>query len=425
MNTASRKKQSLPLNKAKKKSKLGVKSSKSDGISSKSESFTKRKIRIINEALDSDPVDIELLRKLMISNEGCVTNDLRCKVWPKLLNVNIFEYPKKRKADIELKEFQANKWWHQVNLDINRCHRRFPQGTRVSRRRVLQHQLTSVIMRVLCRKPELNYYQGYHDIAVTLLRVVGEDLATALLDQLSDTHIRDFMDVNMNRTNKMLGFFHPIMNKVERKLEFFLDQSDVGSIFCLSWLITWFGHDINGFDVIVRLFDLFLASHPIMPVYVAVAIVHRHMDQVLKCECDMAMVHHFLSKLPLYIGIDDVEEIVSDACQIFETHPPDSLEKAVQQYIKGSTSIAQHRELIYQSYAQRPDNILRKRKRRARLSSDPGFTVTVKTPNGTVAKVGDMNNESVNPIVKVAVWTMTVSMGVMTFFVLNTSKYWL
>ena len=30
-----------------------------------------------------------------------------------------------------------------------------------------------------------------------------------------------------------------------------------------------------------------------------------------------------------------------------------------------------------------------------------------------------------NPFVKVAVWTMTVSMGVMTFLVLNTSKYWM
>ena len=27
----------------------------------------------------------------MTSPKGCVTNDVRCKVWPKLLNVNIFE----------------------------------------------------------------------------------------------------------------------------------------------------------------------------------------------------------------------------------------------------------------------------------------------------------------------------------------------
>ena len=31
-------------------------------------------------------------------------------------------------ADEELKEFQSNIWWHQVNLDVNRAHRRFPNG---------------------------------------------------------------------------------------------------------------------------------------------------------------------------------------------------------------------------------------------------------------------------------------------------------
>ena len=32
-------------------------------------------------------------------------------------------------------------------------------GIRLSRRRVLQKQLTNIIMRVLCRNSELNYYQ--------------------------------------------------------------------------------------------------------------------------------------------------------------------------------------------------------------------------------------------------------------------------
>ena len=34
------------------------------------------------------------------------------------------------------------------------------------------------------------FMQGYHDIAVTFLRVVGEDLAFCLLEQLSINHIR-------------------------------------------------------------------------------------------------------------------------------------------------------------------------------------------------------------------------------------------
>ena len=35
-------------------------------------------------------------------------------------------------------------------------------------------------------------------------------------------YCRDFMDKNMVRTNKMLSFFYPIMNKVDAYLEQFL-----------------------------------------------------------------------------------------------------------------------------------------------------------------------------------------------------------
>lgn len=33
--------------------------------------------------------------------------------------------------------------------------------------------------------------------------------------------------------------------------------------------MTWFAHDVPSLPQIARLFDLFLASHPLMPLYVA------------------------------------------------------------------------------------------------------------------------------------------------------------
>lgn len=60
----------------------------------------------------------------------------------------------------------------------------------VTERAVLQEQLTDIILDVLKRHPQLHYYQGYHDVAVTLLLVVGERMALALLDKLSNFHLR-------------------------------------------------------------------------------------------------------------------------------------------------------------------------------------------------------------------------------------------
>lgn len=44
-------------------------------------------------------------------------------------------------------------------------------------------------MRVLVANPELHYYQGYHDICVTVLLVVDgdEDLAFQILDKVTNT----------------------------------------------------------------------------------------------------------------------------------------------------------------------------------------------------------------------------------------------
>ena len=49
-------------------------------------------------------------------------------------------------------------------------------------------------------------------------------------------------------------------------------RSEVGQLFALSWLITWFGHVLRNFDTIVRLYDFFLATHPLMPVYLSAAV---------------------------------------------------------------------------------------------------------------------------------------------------------
>ena len=69
--------------------------------------FIKNKIRHLNDALDEDPVDIELLRKMMLTSEGAVTDDIRCKVWPKLLNVDVFNKPKKKRGTYVLSHWIA------------------------------------------------------------------------------------------------------------------------------------------------------------------------------------------------------------------------------------------------------------------------------------------------------------------------------
>ena len=59
-----------------------------------SEARLRGKIRRINDALEQDPVDVETLRALAITADGLITTDLRRRVWPKLLNVNVYDITK-------------------------------------------------------------------------------------------------------------------------------------------------------------------------------------------------------------------------------------------------------------------------------------------------------------------------------------------
>lgn len=63
-------------------------------------------------------------------------------------------------------------------------------GMRADEREVLQEQLINIILDVLRRNPQLHYYQGYHDIVVTFLLVVGERMAIAMVEKLSNHHLR-------------------------------------------------------------------------------------------------------------------------------------------------------------------------------------------------------------------------------------------
>lgn len=40
-------------------------------------------------------MDIETLRRAAVSKGGLLTDELRRKVWPKLLNINVFDLPHK------------------------------------------------------------------------------------------------------------------------------------------------------------------------------------------------------------------------------------------------------------------------------------------------------------------------------------------
>lgn len=277
----------------------------------------KKKLLKISNALSSS--DVNSLKKAAVKRGGLISDEVRRKVWPRMVGVDVYETSPRP----TMKEIEEHPYYKQVILDVNRSLKRFPPSIAEKQRLAMQDQLVLLIMRVLVKNSELHYYQGYHDICVTFLLVLGEEMAFNIVNKLSKTHLRVFMDKTMERTVDVLGYLYPIIRKENRELYNFLEKSDVGVMFCLSWLITWFGHVLNRYTDVARLFDLFLASHSWMPMYLSAAIVLHREKKILEQECDMACVHALLSHLP-----DDLpfEELILNARQLFEMYPPKQLE---------------------------------------------------------------------------------------------------
>ncbi|MCL4143217.1 UNVERIFIED_CONTAM: hypothetical protein GTU68_035360 [Idotea baltica] len=182
-------------------------------------------------------------------------------------------------------------------MDVNRTLKRFPPGIDEAYRYVLMDQLTTLIIRVLQKHPHLHYYQGYHDVAITFLLVVGESSAFELVERLSITHLQEFMRPSMERTTYYLTYLYPVLKRADRTLHDFLVKSCVGTVFCLPWLITWYAHTLSDYRNVVRLYDFFLATPYLTPMYIAVAIVLHRREAILAEECDMAMQHFVLSQV--------------------------------------------------------------------------------------------------------------------------------
>lgn len=60
--------------------------------------------------------------------------------------------------------------------------------------------------------------QGYHDVAITFLLVVGEEVAFHVMEILSTNHLVECMQETMEPTQHRLMYLYPIIRRESAKL---------------------------------------------------------------------------------------------------------------------------------------------------------------------------------------------------------------
>ena len=98
---------------------------------------------------------------------------------------------------------------------------------------------------------------------------MGLTLACRVLLQLSHSHLRDAMRPNFAQLQSALKLIiMPLTATFDPQLHAHLHDCEMEPYFCLSWVITWFSHDVRDTALVKRLFDFFIVSHPLMVVYI-------------------------------------------------------------------------------------------------------------------------------------------------------------
>eukprot|EP00590_Aulacoseira_subarctica_P011711 CAMPEP_0172426408 /NCGR_PEP_ID=MMETSP1064-20121228/37262_1 /TAXON_ID=202472 /ORGANISM="Aulacoseira subarctica , Strain CCAP 1002/5" /LENGTH=490 /DNA_ID=CAMNT_0013169987 /DNA_START=279 /DNA_END=1748 /DNA_ORIENTATION=+ len=366
--------------------------------SSGNNSTVMTKAEAIFLCLAEPEVDLWRLRELALSDGGLLDDVIRRVAWPKLVGIDRYTDPavienQGATSDLIFKPNSSGipslKEMDQVQRDVVRCtwhllsydQRRIWRGRSGSKEksdkiasllRKKQRRLGHLINMILQDGAgSLKYYQGYHDVSSVFLNILGTcglGLTKATLYKVSLSHFREPMRESFHEIICVLRLtIFPLLAKFHPKLHDHLARAGMEPFFALSWVLSWFSHDVKDSRVASRMFDAFIVAHPLFPIYVSVAMILHPVNRniILKTECDFAELHNVLCSLPKNTcnygwrrdggyGSDDefdkevhelrksmlplvpVQELFDSALCLMRSVPPQHLLSLASRYRKGS-----------------------------------------------------------------------------------------
>ena len=183
----------------------------------------------------------------------------------------------------------------QIDKDVNRSLNQYNLGFSTNYYRKL---LESIMVALFQNNKLLTYSQGFNDVCSVFLMVLKEDLGYYASCSISHYFMRDYLKSNFEKgvipalslMMKIIQWLHPdIYDKIK-----FMEIPT----FAVSWIITWFSHDLEEVSEIYRLYDYLISNHPAAIIYVAAATVVYNKDLIMDMEDDdMSVIHMIFQNL--------------------------------------------------------------------------------------------------------------------------------
>uniref|UniRef100_A0A915MD97 Rab-GAP TBC domain-containing protein n=1 Tax=Meloidogyne javanica TaxID=6303 RepID=A0A915MD97_MELJA len=235
--------------------------------------------------------------------------------------------------EIQIEELQSHPDWKQVELDVIRTLSRFPPDIEDVERERLQQQLTPLIVRILYQNEDFHYYQGFHDVCLTFLLILDADEAFKAVQSICQRgSFGNYLSCSLEESVlKELDDIYVLLFLHDREVEEQLRGLELGTLFALSWPLTWFSHALQHHSQVTLFFDFFLCSDYLMPIYVSAALICERREEILNCEKEMPLMHKLLNHVPAEINCN---RIVSTARSLYGSYPPTVLHEYKKEYDK-------------------------------------------------------------------------------------------
>ena len=268
--------------------------------------------------------DVDVLKRFARRLGGFGSSEMRRKVWPVLLGVDRYETVDYRSYQRSGKHSDDG----QIRCDVDRSLWSVDQTTQWndSLRAMRRSSLYHIIRAIMSRNSGLHYYQGFHDVVSVFVLVMADDyVAFQVAEAAAERFFGDCMRSNFGVISEVMGLIFPLLQVGDKEVAKLLQIVGIEPYFVVSWLITWFAHDVKDLDVISRIFDVMLCSHPLYCLYICAALVVHNREGILECDADFAPLHTFLvhmARKPL-----DLEVLILKADELFARCPPAELLK--------------------------------------------------------------------------------------------------
>ncbi|KAL4475474.1 hypothetical protein ABPG72_013298 [Tetrahymena utriculariae] len=165
---------------------MKIRNTKSVEVSKQEEEIQKK---IDEQIKNIKAAKIDYQKIIEIGREqGFLNEENRKQIWPTLLEINLSKMPNQK----IMNEDQQSKFYDQLKKDIDRSIAFLDsfQNEESSKIKKQQQKLFRILEGLMQKQPELQYYQGYHDVATLFLLIFGNTEGYYMTEKAANTFFR-------------------------------------------------------------------------------------------------------------------------------------------------------------------------------------------------------------------------------------------